>query len=170
MSERNAARTGPGRISLPTNNWNDDSALITHTPSPNTPPNQEQNPFGDAPFNSEQWDSRHEGARAIYTGDEPPEIPDKVPIPVALPISAGAGVTPLPKLPMTVLSIMMLGEFLSANVSAPWVLFMVQSFDISEEESDVGYWTGVLCSMFFITQFATSLLWATVAEKHGRRT
>jgi MFS family permease len=24
--------------------------------------------------------------------------------------------------------------------------------------------------MFFITQFATSLLWATVAEKHGRRT
>ncbi|PVG02253.1 major facilitator superfamily MFS-1 [Serendipita vermifera] len=170
MSERNAARRGPGRISLPTDKWNDDSALITHTPSPNPSPGEEQNPFVDAPFNSEQWDSRHEGAHAIYTGDEPPEIPDKVPIPVALPISSGAGITPLPKLPMTVLSIMMLGEFLSANVSAPWVLFMVQSFNISEEESDVGYWTGVLCSMFFITQFATSLLWATVAEKHGRRT
>lgn len=33
----------------------------------------------------------------------------------------------------------------------------------------MGYYTGVLCSMFFITQFATSLLWATAAEKHGRR-
>jgi len=33
-----------------------------------------------------------------------------------------------------------------------------------------GYWTGILCSMFFITQFATSLLWATVAEKYGQRT
>ncbi|KAG8783404.1 hypothetical protein FRC16_002417, partial [Serendipita sp. 398] len=65
---------------------------------------------------------------------------------------------------------MMLGEFLSANVSAPWVLFMVQSFNTGEDEADVGYWTGVLCSMFFITQFATSLLWATAAEKHGRRT
>lgn len=105
----------------------------------------------------------------MYTGDEPPEIPDKAPIPVALPMSSTAGVTPLPLLPMTVLSVMMLGEFLCANVSAPWVLFMVQSFEISEDEAEVGYWTGVLCSLFFLTQFATSLLWATVAEKYGRR-
>jgi hypothetical protein len=110
MSERHASRGGPGRISLPKNKWNDDSALITHTPSPNPSPGEEQpNIFADSAFNAE-WDSRHEGARAIYTGDEPPEIPDKAPIPVALPISSGAGVTPLPKLPMTVLSIVSIDE------------------------------------------------------------
>lgn len=38
-----------------------------------------------------------------------------------------------------------------------------------ENEADVGYWTGILVSVFFITQFITSLLWATVADKHGRR-
>jgi MFS family permease len=46
---------------------------------------------------------------------------------------------------------------------------LFEAFHISEDEAEVGYWTGVLCSMFFITQFATSLLWATAAEKYGRR-
>ncbi|KAG8746896.1 hypothetical protein FRC10_003067 [Ceratobasidium sp. 414] len=60
-----------------------------------------------------------------------------------------------------------MGEFLSANVSAPWALFMVRSFGV--EASDVGLWTGILISSFFITQFATSLLWASIAERFGRR-
>lgn len=38
-----------------------------------------------------------------------------------------------------------------------------------ENDADVGYWTGILVSVFFITQFVTSLLWATIADKHGRR-
>ncbi|CCM06609.1 uncharacterized protein FIBRA_08888 [Fibroporia radiculosa] len=77
--------------------------------------------------------------------------------------------TPLPKLSMTVLSITMLGEFLSANVSAPFILFMVQGFGQFSDEARVGYWTGILVSTFFLTQFLTSLLWATVAAKHGQR-
>lgn len=55
----------------------------------------------------------------------------------------------------------MLGEFLSANVSAPFLLFMVEGifdrvqilyantqcpagFDQFHDESEVGYWTGLL--------------------------
>ncbi|CCA77962.1 related to E.coli tetracycline resistance protein TCR1 [Serendipita indica DSM 11827] len=165
MSGRNA-KTGPGHIPLPPSGWNEDSALLTDTPSSHS---RDPSPFPQPVFSPPQW-NQQDSIPNMYTGDEPPEIPDKVPIPVALPMSSAAGVTPLPLLPMTVLSIMMLGEFLSANVSSPWVLFMVQSFHISDDDAEVGYWTGVLCSMFFITQFATSLLWATVAEKHGRRT
>ncbi|KAG9052082.1 hypothetical protein FS842_010534, partial [Serendipita sp. 407] len=161
-------KDGRGHISLPPNTWNDESALLTDTPSSHS---QAADPFvPSTTFSPHQWDQPQDNIQSMYTGDEPPEIPDKAPIPVALPMSSVAGITPLPLLPMTVLSIMMLGEFLSANVSAPWVLFMVQSFNTGEDEADVGYWTGVLCSMFFITQFATSLLWATAAEKHGRRT
>ncbi|QRW05140.1 major facilitator superfamily transporter [Ceratobasidium sp. AG-Ba] len=100
-------------------------------------------------------------------------------IPSALNPSSDA--TPLPILSMIVLSIVMLGEFLSANVSTPFVLKMVQGFfenpssnpsepnNPQENEADVGYWTGILVSVFFITQFITSLLWATVADRHGRR-
>ncbi|GLB42109.1 putative major facilitator superfamily protein [Lyophyllum shimeji] len=77
--------------------------------------------------------------------------------------------TPLPTLSMVVLSITMLGEFLSANVSTPFLLFMVKGFNARWDEAEVAFWTGILVSTFFLTQFVTSLLWATVAEKHGRR-
>lgn len=70
---------------------------------------------------------------------------------------------------MTVLSITLLGEFLTANVSTPFLIFMVQGFDEFGEGSDVGFYSGLLVSSFFFAQFLTSLLWATVAEKHGRR-
>ncbi|KDQ58534.1 hypothetical protein JAAARDRAFT_193093 [Jaapia argillacea MUCL 33604] len=77
--------------------------------------------------------------------------------------------TPLPVLPLVVLSITMLGEFLSANVSAPFLLFMVKGFGGFKDDADAGFWTGILVSTFFLTQFFTSLLWATVAQKHGQR-
>ncbi|KAH9036200.1 major facilitator superfamily domain-containing protein, partial [Lactarius pseudohatsudake] len=77
--------------------------------------------------------------------------------------------TPLPTIPMMVLSVTLLGEFLTANVSTPFLIFMVEGFDEFGEGSDVGFYSGLLVSTFFFTQFLTSLLWATVAEKHGRR-
>ncbi|KAF9239817.1 hypothetical protein BU15DRAFT_87832 [Melanogaster broomeanus] len=67
--------------------------------------------------------------------------------------------TPLPVLSMIVLSITMLGEFLSANVAMPFLLFMVKAFDEFEDESDIAFYTGILGGSG-----------ATVAEKHGRRT
>ncbi|TFK38100.1 hypothetical protein BDQ12DRAFT_683974 [Crucibulum laeve] len=93
---------------------------------------------------------------------------DQPPIP-SMQISGEAYTTPLPVLSMIVLSITMLGEFLSANVSTPFLLFMVKGFGEFHNEAEVAFWTGILVSTFFMTQFLTSILWATVAEKHGRR-
>ncbi|KAI0074454.1 major facilitator superfamily MFS-1 [Panus rudis PR-1116 ss-1] len=104
------------------------------------------------------------------SGVPPSPKPDKPPIPSALQPPPEAYATPLPTLSMIALSITMLGEFLSANVSAPFLLFMVEGFHQFPDEADVGYWTGILVSTFFLTQFVTSLLWATVAAKHGPRT
>ncbi|KAJ3914562.1 hypothetical protein F5877DRAFT_50237 [Lentinula edodes] len=97
------------------------------------------------------------------------ELNDEVaPIPTMLPSSTQSLSTPLPVLPMSVLSIAMLGEFLSSNVSVPFLLFMVKGFGFSDE-AEAAFWTGVLVSMFFLSQFLTSLLWATLAERYGRR-
>ncbi|KAF5373718.1 hypothetical protein D9758_000830 [Tetrapyrgos nigripes] len=87
-------------------------------------------------------------------------------IPSVLPQNGEVKSTPLPMLSVTVLSITMLGEFLSACVSTPYMLFMVASFGTS----DVSFWTGILVATFFLTQFLTSLLWQIVADKYGRRT
>ncbi|KAJ3567286.1 hypothetical protein NP233_g6468 [Leucocoprinus birnbaumii] len=91
------------------------------------------------------------------------------PVPTVMQPAGEAYTTPLPVLSMVVLSITMLGEFLSANVSTPFLLFMVKGFGGMSDDSEVAFWTGILVSTFFLTQFLTSLLWATVAEKHGRR-
>jgi Major Facilitator Superfamily len=101
--------------------------------------------------------------RALAPPEERPLIPS------ALQQPGDTYATPLPKISMVVLSITLLGEFLTANVSMPFLLFMVEGFDEFSEGSDVGFYTGLLVSMFFFTQFLTSLLWATVAEKHGQR-
>ncbi|KIM47000.1 hypothetical protein M413DRAFT_440546 [Hebeloma cylindrosporum] len=99
----------------------------------------------------------------------PTQGTERAPIPTMMQSSGEAYTTPLPKLSMIVLSITMLGEFLSANVSTPFLLFMVKGFGEFKDEAEVAFWTGILVSTFFLTQFVTSLLWSTIAEKHGRR-
>ncbi|KAJ7211292.1 hypothetical protein GGX14DRAFT_520210 [Mycena pura] len=93
---------------------------------------------------------------------------ERPPIPTMMQSAGETYATPLPVLSMIVLSITMLGEFLSANVSTPFVLFMVKGFG-EFSDADVAFWTGILVSTFFLTQFLTAILWATVADKQGRR-
>ncbi|KAF7426094.1 hypothetical protein PC9H_008460 [Pleurotus ostreatus] len=103
-------------------------------------------------------------------GEDGEEFSERPPVPTVMQSSGEAYATPLPVLSMIVLSITMLGEFLSANVSTPFLLFMVKGFGEYNDDSEVAFWTGIIVSGFFLTQFLTSLLWATVAERHGRRT
>jgi len=87
-------RRPPGTLELPPPNLEpSDSALLTDTPSTT----------GD-PFNNTDWESRNVQNDLLQTGDELPDIPDKPPIPNAMPTTL-PGTTPLPLLPMTVLSI-----------------------------------------------------------------
>ncbi|KAH9478348.1 Major facilitator superfamily multidrug transporter mfsB [Psilocybe cubensis] len=102
-------------------------------------------------------------------GDPSTPSTERAPIPTMMQSTGEVYMTPLPKLSMVVLSITMLGEFLSANVSTPFLLFMVRGLGEFADEAEVAFWTGILVSTFFLTQFVTSLLWATIAEKHGRR-
>ncbi|KAI5887134.1 major facilitator superfamily MFS-1 [Schizophyllum commune H4-8] len=96
-------------------------------------------------------------------------MPERPPIPSMIQPANEPESTPLPKLSMIVFCITMLGEFLCANVCTPFLLFMVESFGETEDEAEIAFNTGVLVSVFFLTQFLTSLLWATIAQKHGTR-
>lgn len=62
-----------------------------------------------------------------------------------------------------------MGEFLCANVSTPFLLSMVRDFGVADDEARAGYLTGLLVSVFFLTQFATSLLWSALSLPLGRR-
>ena len=87
-------RRPPGTLEIPPPNLQQsESALLTDTPSPT----------GD-PFDSTHWEYDNAQTDVLQNGDELPDITDKPPIPNAL-SSTIPGVTPLPRLPMTVLSI-----------------------------------------------------------------
>ncbi|CAE6517078.1 unnamed protein product [Rhizoctonia solani] len=110
------------------------------------------------------------GGGGIPLGERVHSIPEStvrmsMAVPTGLP---NPEATPLPVIPLIVLCITLMGEFLSANVSTPWALFLVESFG-TFEPSDVGLWTGILVSVFFIAQFLTSLIWSSLAERFGRR-
>ncbi|KAF8503894.1 major facilitator MFS-1 [Hysterangium stoloniferum] len=184
-----ASLTPPRSISIPPGNRLDDSAVEV-TPNsqplgPIRPPALRHDSTGRVSFSqpfqrpaglgvpiTRTFTGGTSGVRSLrdieHVTSPPPERP---PIPSALAASGPQGVysTPLPKLPMIVLSITMLGEFLSANVCTPFLLFMVEGFLKDRPEADVGSWTGILVSTFFLSQFLTSLLWATVADQHGQR-
>ncbi|WWC72073.1 uncharacterized protein I206_106033 [Kwoniella pini CBS 10737] len=117
------------------------------------------------------------GTPGLEIGSPLPDEEDLQPkLPTLVPGIRPAYSTPLPVLPMIVMCIAMLSELLSANLCTPFLLKMVEGFFISsgreknsETEAAVGLWTGNLVSVFFITQFFTSLLWSSIADRHGRR-
>ncbi|SPC63100.1 uncharacterized protein UHOD_05927 [Ustilago sp. UG-2017b] len=76
--------------------------------------------------------------------------------------------TPIPALPFIVLCLVCFGEFSSAGVAGPFLFFMIEDFGVGGE-SEVGFWAGMLSASFFFAQFLTSLMWASVADKRGRR-
>lgn len=81
---------------------------------------------------------------------------------------------PLPTLPILVLCIAMFSEFLSASTAGPFLFFLLESFGVGQGENGggeaaVGFWCGIVGASFFLSQFLTSLLWVSIAQKHGRR-
>lgn len=104
-----------------------------------------------------------------------PPTSNHIPIPSAIPpIKPEQDSTPLPTLPIVVLCFAMISEFLSASVAGPFIFFMIEDFGVGKGpdgggEAAVGFWAGIVSSVFFLSQFLTSLLWSNVSNKHGRR-
>ncbi|KAK4689589.1 hypothetical protein P7C73_g509, partial [Tremellales sp. Uapishka_1] len=179
--------TPPNRISLPPRPTHSDilgsSALDTDTPSPS--PLRQASTSGTVPLpKARRWTNRQSfstvgrGRRASGSGAVEDLIGEEevLKLPTLVPGIRPAYSTPLPTLPMIVLCIAMLSELLAANLCTPFLLKMVEGFFLpggkekdSETEAQVGLWTGNLVSVFYITQFFTSLLWSSIADRHGRR-
>ncbi|KII87638.1 hypothetical protein PLICRDRAFT_42144 [Plicaturopsis crispa FD-325 SS-3] len=153
-------------MSTPRRSFGVNESALDDNDTPNDQPTARRL-FGRLSFNRSQHRSSWRAVPDEEGGEGPAD--ERPPIPSALQTPGEAYTTPLPALSMVVLSITMLGEFLSANVSTPFLLFMVKGFGEITDKAEIAFWTGTLVSTFFLTQFLTSLLWATVADKHGQR-
>ncbi|KAI9143086.1 major facilitator superfamily domain-containing protein [Paraphysoderma sedebokerense] len=78
-------------------------------------------------------------------------------------------ITPLPMRQMIVLSICIFGEPMSLSILFPFVYFMVESFHLTEDPKETGYYVGFVASCFSFAQFTTAVFWGWLSDKIGRR-
>lgn len=71
-------------------------------------------------------------------------------------------------IPFVVVCCVLFGEFLCAGVGGPFMFFMLADLG-SLAPGQVGLWVGIVSSVFFLAQFVTSMMWARLAARHGRR-
>ncbi|KAI8343212.1 major facilitator superfamily domain-containing protein [Chlamydoabsidia padenii] len=77
--------------------------------------------------------------------------------------------TPLPKLQMFIISIMLFSDPLTSTILLPFIYFMLKDFHLSDDEKEIGTYAGWITSIFFLAQFSTSILWGRFSDRRGRR-
>ncbi|CAH1768179.1 13673_t:CDS:2 [Entrophospora sp. SA101] len=77
--------------------------------------------------------------------------------------------TPLPKLPLLILSIVIISEPFNSTILLPFIYFMVRDFGVSDDDKEIGFYAGLIASSFFFAQFCFSIFWGYMSDKFGRR-
>ncbi|CAG8726523.1 305_t:CDS:2, partial [Funneliformis mosseae] len=77
--------------------------------------------------------------------------------------------TPLPKMPLFVLAVVVFSEPLNFSFLLPFVYFMVRDFHVVDDEKQIGRYAGLIASSFYLTQFCFAIFWGYMSDKYGRR-
>ncbi|KDR79075.1 hypothetical protein GALMADRAFT_64308, partial [Galerina marginata CBS 339.88] len=78
--------------------------------------------------------------------------------------------TPLPWFQFSLVLFLQLAEPLTANVISPFAPELIRDLGITHgNESQVGYYVGVLTSLFFLTEACTVLYWSRTSDHVGRK-
>ncbi|KAH7921287.1 MFS general substrate transporter [Leucogyrophana mollusca] len=78
--------------------------------------------------------------------------------------------TPLPKLQIGILMALQLAEPISSMCIYPFINQLIRELDITGgDEAKVGYYAGLIESLFFVTQAITILRWSRLSDRIGRK-
>ncbi|CAG8695326.1 7225_t:CDS:2, partial [Cetraspora pellucida] len=77
--------------------------------------------------------------------------------------------TPLPKMIMFVLSVIVFSEPMNSTILFPFIYFMVRDFGVSKDEKEIGRYAGLIASSFFLAQFCFAIFWGVISDRIGRR-
>ncbi|KAJ7746327.1 member of major facilitator superfamily multidrug-resistance, DHA1 sub-family [Mycena metata] len=78
--------------------------------------------------------------------------------------------TPLPVFQLTIVLFLQLAEPLTSNVIYPFAPELIRDIGITNgDETKVGYYVGILQSLFFLTQALTVLHWSRLSDRIGRK-
>ncbi|GAA5872088.1 hypothetical protein JCM1840_006316 [Sporobolomyces johnsonii] len=77
--------------------------------------------------------------------------------------------TPLPTKQVLVLCLMRFGEPIAFTVIFPFVSQFLEDLKVTDDPSKIGYWAGIIESLFALTTFSTVLAWGRLSDRIGRK-
>ncbi|KAK3943894.1 hypothetical protein QBC46DRAFT_405089 [Diplogelasinospora grovesii] len=83
--------------------------------------------------------------------------------------AAAKQLPPFPKRQMLVLALCRICEPIAFMSIFPYVYHMVKDFNITEDESKISFYAGMVTSAFTFAEFSTGVLWGRLSDKIGRK-
>ncbi|SPO28813.1 uncharacterized protein UTRI_05126_B [Ustilago trichophora] len=77
--------------------------------------------------------------------------------------------TPLPKRAITILVIMRVAEPINFTIIFPFINEMVYSIGATDDQARVGFYAGIIESLFALSQTLTILYWGSLSDRIGRK-
>ena len=77
--------------------------------------------------------------------------------------------TPLPVRQLVVLCMMRISEPISYTLIFPFINQMLEDMKVTEDPRQIGYYAGVIESLFAIGQLLTAIFWGRLSDKIGRK-
>lgn len=78
--------------------------------------------------------------------------------------------TPLPKLQISILVLVQLAEPIASMSVYPYINQLIRELDVTGgNDAVVGYYAGIIESLFFVTQALTVLMWSRLSDRIGRK-
>eukprot|EP01090_Pellita_catalonica_P019715 TRINITY_DN6794_c0_g1_i1.p1 TRINITY_DN6794_c0_g1~~TRINITY_DN6794_c0_g1_i1.p1 ORF type:complete len:499 (+),score=71.37 TRINITY_DN6794_c0_g1_i1:101-1597(+) len=77
--------------------------------------------------------------------------------------------TPLPARKVAVICIVIFTEGFSMTMIFPFLAIMVESFEVADNKTEIGYYAGLIASSFSVAQFFSSFFWGYLSDRWGRR-
>ncbi|KAL0577973.1 hypothetical protein V5O48_004009 [Marasmius crinis-equi] len=95
----------------------------------------------------------------------PPQVDEETPL-----LQPKSKPTPIPWFQFSILLFLQLAEPLTSQVIYPFTPQLIRDIGITHgDETKVGYYVGLLQSLFFLTQAVTVLHWARISDRVGRK-
>ena len=80
--------------------------------------------------------------------------------------SAMGSLPEIPRVPFILLSLLLFNEAFAINVLWPFLPFMVEDLEPTDDHDQLGYFVGMLGGVFFFGQFLSSYLWGKFSDRY----
>ncbi|ORZ21166.1 major facilitator superfamily domain-containing protein [Absidia repens] len=74
-----------------------------------------------------------------------------------------------PKWQLTIIYLCRFAEPVTFSVHLPFIYFLVRDFHVAKDDAQIGFYVGLLTSLFGVAQFVSAIPWGLISDRFGRK-